>query len=374
MPLFPYTAVGACDAIRQEAENLLGENAPMNLQRATGMLDLMTTPGANAGMESNVVSAGDSTITTMRLLYDQPTRPCQVSTDPNTNICNDTTTTVARQEAFVQIDKKITSPARHFTLNDMIVLCDPDKNTFIRNRLRNDLVATRERFDEILLAEGLARRGKIYHADGTTTAAGANKDIQLLDNNNVNNPDQDIPLPSNFINLSLDYQNMQFKGAPALVGQGLLDKFIKLEKLACCNATIPFADAVQTTGAAYYFDQAANAVLGTTGIPSVSTNMLMLVPGALHLLKFNKNNISGLPNNDLEAHTVIQDPDYPALSWNLDFKWDCSTEVWKYSYSFHWTLFNTFQANSFATDTGTPDCGDELFGITGVMGYRVTRG
>lgn len=374
MPLFPYTAVGACDAIRQEAEDLLGSNAPINLTRQNGMLDLMTTPGSNDGLESDVVSAGDSTITTMRLLYDQRTRPCQVSTDPNTNICNDETTTTARKEAFVAIDKKITSPARHFTLNDMIVLCDPDKDTFIRKRLLSDLRATRTRFDEILLAEGLARRGKIYHADGTTTAAGANKTIQLLDNNNANSPDQDLPLPSNFINLSLDYQNMQFDGVPALVGQGLLDKFIRLEKLACCNAAIPFEDAVQATGAAYYFDQSANAVLGTTGIPSVSTNFLMLVPGALHLLTFNKNNISGLPNNDLEAHTVIQDPEHPALFWNLDFKWDCSTETWKYSYSLHWTLFNTFQSDSFATDTGTPDCGDELFGVTGVFGYTATRG
>jgi hypothetical protein len=369
MPLFPYTAVGACDAIRQEATRLGGENAPFNLGRATGMLDYMTNPLTNQGLESNVVSSGDGVITTMRLLYDQRTKPCQVSTDPNTNICNDTTTTVARKQAFVEIDKKITSPARQFTLNDMIVLCDPDKNTFIRTRLLNDLRATRERFDEILLAEGYARRGKIYHWDGTTTAAGANKTIQLLDSNNVNNPDQYIPLPGNFVKFAMDYQNMQFSGAPALIGQGNLDYFIRLQKLACCNAAIPFEDAVQATGAAYYFDQAANAVLGTS---ANTTNALMIAPGALHLLTFNKNNISGLPNNDLEAHTVVTDPENPALKWNLDFKWDCTTETWKYSYSLHWTLFNIFQSDSFGTDTGTPDCGDELFGITGVSGYAVT--
>ena len=366
MPLFPYTAVGACDAIRQEATRLGGANAPFNMGRATGMLDYMTNPLTNQGLESNVVSAGDSTITTMRLLYDQRTKPCQVSTDPNTNICNDVTTTVTRKQAFVEIDKKITSPARYFSLNDMIVLCDPDKNTFIRQRLLNDLRATRERFDEILLAEGLARRGKIYHWDGTTTNAGANKTKQLLDSNSTGSPDQDIPLPSNFVDFAMDYQNMQFSGAPALIGQGYLDKFMRLEKLACCNATIPFEDAVAQAGAAYYFDQAANASLG-------ANNILMIAPGALHLLTFNKNNISGLPNNDLEAHTVITDPENPALKWNLDFKWDCTTETWKYSYSLHWTLFNIFQSDSFGTDTGTPDCGDELFGITGVSGYSITR-
>jgi hypothetical protein len=371
MSLFPYTAVGACDAIRQEATRLGGANAPFNLGRQNGMLDYMTNPMTNEGLESSVVSSGDDVVTTMRLLYDQRTRPCQASTDPNTNICNDDTTTVARKQAFVEIDKKITSPARYFSLNDMIVLCDPDKNTFIRTRLLNDLRATRERFNEILLAEGYARRGKNYHWDGTTTAAGSNKAIQLLDSNNPNSPDQYVPLPSNFLKFAMDYQNMQFSGAPALIGQGNLDYFMRLAKLACCNAAIPFEDAVAQTGAAYYFDQAANAVLGTSG---TSTNALMIAPGALHLLTFNKNNISGLPNNDLEAHTVVTDPENPALKWNLDFKWDCTTERWKYMYSLHWTLFNIFQSDSFGTDTGTPDCGDELFGMTGVYGYQVTVG
>jgi hypothetical protein len=373
MPLFPYTAVGACDAIRQEATNLLGENAPMNLTRATGMFDYMTNPLYGGDIEKSVVSPDGATIATMRLLYDQPTRACQVSTDPNTNICTDTTTTVARKQAFVEIDKKITSPARHFTVSDMAVLCDPDKNTFIRTRLLNDLRATRERWDEILLAEGLARRGKIYHFDGTTTNAGANKTLQLLDSNNVNHTDQDIPLPSNFVNFQLDYQKMKFGGSPAIVGEGILHKFMTLEKLACCNAAIPFEDAVAQSGIQYYYDQAGNAVLGSSGIPINANTVLMLVPGALHLLTYQKNNIINI-NTDLEAHTVVTDPVNPSVKWNLDFKWDCSTETWKYSYSTHWTIFNVFQSDSFASDTGTPDCGDDLTGVTGVFGYSVSRG
>lgn len=373
MPLFPYDAVGACDAIRKEATALAGENAPFNLGRQTGMLDYITNPLYGADIEKSVVSDDGETIATMRLLYDQRTRPCQVSTDPNTNICTDTPITPTRKQAFVQIDKKITSPTRYFSVSDMAVLCDPDKNTFIRTRLQNDLRATRERWDEILLAEGLARRGKIYHFDGTTTNAGANKTIQLLDSNNVNNPDQQLPLPSNFVNLQLDYQKMQFSGTPAIVGEGILHKFMTLEKLACCNAAIPFEDAVAQSGMQYYYDQAANSVLGSTGIPQTSTNFLMLVPGALHLLTYQKNNIIKF-STPLEAHTVVQDPVIPGLYWNLEFKWDCDSERWKYHYSTHWTLFNVFQSDSFGSDTGTPDCGDELAGVTGVFGYSATVG
>ena len=40
----------------------------------------------------------------------------------------------------------------------------------------------------------------------------------------------------------------------------------------------------------------------------------------------------------------------------------------------HWTLFNVIQSDSFAGDSGTPDCGDELAGVTGVWGYTATQG
>jgi hypothetical protein len=364
MPLFPENAVGACDAFRLEATAMAGENAPFNLGRANGALDFITDPNNDRGVEVMTLGNDSENVRTARILYDQRTRPCQVSTDPNTNICNDTGITVTRKQAFAQIDKKISSPARYFTVEDMAVLCK-DKNTFIRERLDNDLRATRERFDEIILAEMAARKGKRYGWDGTTTAAGVDTNIQLLDNNNTQQPDQDLPLAGNFVNIQMDYANMQFSGAPAVIGQGYFDKFIRLQKLSCCNSATPYEDAIQAAGVAYFFDQSANAVLGN--------NKILVIPrGILHLLTYNVNNIIKI-NEPLEAHTVVSDPVNPRIKWNLDFKWDCTTNRWKYMYSLHWTMFNVIQSDSFGTDTGTPDCGDELFGVTGVWGYQVTR-
>lgn len=362
MPSFPETAVGACDAIRAEATALLGQNAPFNLGRATGALDFITDPNNDAGLEVLPVGNASEKVQTLRILYDQRTKPCQVSTDPNTNICNDTGTTVVRKQAFAQIDKKISSPAHYFTVEDMAVICK-GKSEFIRERLRNDLRATRERWDEIILAEMNARVGRYYGWSGITGTGYQN--IQLLDSNNTQQPDQDLPLAGNFVNILMDYQNMQFSGAPAVIGQGFFDKFIRLQKLSCCNSATPYEHAIQAAGVAYYFDQAANAVLGN--------NKIIVVPrGVLHLLQYNKNNLIKI-NTDLEAHTVVSDPENPRIKWNLDFKWDCTTERWKYMYSTHWTLFNAIQQDSFGTDSGTPDCGDELFGVTGVWGYQVTR-
>lgn len=371
MPSFPVTAIGACDAIRVEATAIAKDNAPFNLGRANGMLDFLTNPINEQGIDIREIEDSE-TVRSLAIYYDQRTKPCQVSTDPATNICNDTGTTVARKRAIVDIDKKITSPARFFTVDDMAVLCGPKtggnnatrKSEFIRQRLDNDLRATRERLDEILLAEANARVGRYYGWQANTGTGYRN--IQLLDSNNTQQPDQSLPLGANFVDIIMDYQNMQFSGAPAMIGQGILDKFIRLNKMACCNAAIPYEDAVAATGGAYYFDQAANAVLGA--------NKFLVIPnGILHLLTYNKNRSINI-NTDLEAHVVVTDPVNPKLKWNLDFKWDCTTERWKYMYSLHWTVFNVFQSDSFGSDTGTPDCGDELAGVTGIWGYTATQG
>lgn len=357
---FAMNAVGACDAIRAEATDIAGQNAPFNLGRQIGALDFITDPQNDVGLTSEVVSSASQKVTTLRILYDQRTKPCQVSTDPNTNICSDSLTTVTRKQAFVDIDKKITTPARYFDNDEMVVLCKGTKE-FIRERLLNDLRAGRERLDEILLAELNARVGKRYGWSGDTTAAGSYANLQLLSIQNG----QDIPLPGNYENIIMDYQNMQLSGIPAIIGQGYLDKFFKLQQMACCNSATPYGQAIAGAGAAYYFDQAANAVLG-------ANKVLVLPYRIMHLLTFNKNNNINI-NTELEAHTVITDPENPRIKWNLDFKWDCATEQWRYEYSLHWTVFNVFQSDSFGTDTGTPDCGDELFGMTGIFGYAITR-
>jgi len=356
---FNLTAIGACDRIRLEATDIAKENAPFNLGRATGMLDFITDP-SNGTIDAVPVSASNAKVPTFRILYDQRTKPCQVSTDPNTNICNDALINSPRKEAFAQVDKKITTPARYFSNDDMVVICQ-DTNTFIRERLQNDLRAGRERLDEILLAEANARIGMRYGWDGTTSNAGSYTNVQLLSIQNG----QDIPQPGNYENVVMDYNNMEFSGTPAIIGQGYLDKFMRLNDMACCNQATPYADAVSRAGAAYYFDQASNQVLGN--------NKFLVIPyNILHLVTFNKNNNIKI-NTDLEAHTVITDPVNPRLKWNLDFKWDCATEQWRYEYSLHWTVFNIIQSDSFGADAGTPDCGDELAGVTGILGYQATR-
>jgi hypothetical protein len=106
-----------------------------------------------------------------------------------------------------------------------------------------------------------------------------------------------------------------------------------------------------------------------------SNKALMLAFGSTHLLTFNENHNINI-NGDLVKHIVIQDPVYPSVSYDLDFKWDECTKSWIFMMSLYHDIFNVFQADSFNDDDDSPDnspaCADELVGITGIWGYYFT--
>lgn len=366
---FDHTIVGACENLRKEAANLAGANYPMNLARKNGALQFVTDP-ENGNVEVQVDQvAGDNgaKLTTLKVLYDQPTRSCQASTSLTTNICNDTTITPTRKQFTKAIGKKISSPARYFSNDDLVIICQGSQE-FIQNRLASDLRATKELWNEVLLAELSAMKGKIYHWDGTETQSGNSKSLQLLYAQNG----QDTPQPGNFVQIAQDFDNMKLNGVPAVIGDGYFDRYMRLNNLACCNSTTPYGSAVSNAGVAYYYDHKASDILGA--------NKTLVIPyGIIHMLTFNKNvNIAKMLGNNgnvgSEFHMVIPDPDGYPFSWNFDMKWDCTTERWKYMYSVHWDLFNIIQADSFASDTGTPDCSDDNVGISGVFSYQITKG
>lgn len=366
---FDHGLVGACEYIRREAEDLAGENYAFNLGRINGALDMLTSPD-NGGIETELITApgsNGSKLAQLRVLYDQRSRPCQASTSLTTNVCNDTGITPVRKQFFKSIGKKISSPVRSFTNDQLVIICKGSKE-FIRSWLVNDLRATRERLNEVLLAELNAMVGKNYGWDESTTSAGSYKDIQVL----TTQSGQDIPTPANYVTIEQDFKNMQLTGLPAIIGAGNFDRFMRLHGLSCCNSTTPYGEAVLSAGSAYFYDHSANDVLGA--------NKLLVLPfGVVHLLQFNENeNIKDVFGNDgnlgTEIHTTIPDPAGYPIKWNFDMKWDCTTKTWKYMYSVHWDIFNVYQTDSFGTDTGTPDCTDELIGMTGVFGYRATKG
>lgn len=380
MPLnaFDHTLVGACQNIQREAADLAGSNYAGRLGRINGALDFVTSPD-NGGVDTGlVIPAGTNgnKLTQLQVFYDQRLRACQASTSLTTNVCNDTGVRVARKQFIKTITKKISTPVMQFTNDELVIICQGSKE-YIQRWLLNAVRATKERWNEVLIAELSAMRGKKYRHDGSEVLASTWTDLQLLFSSNG----QNLPQPGNYIQIEQDFKTMQLTGVPAIIANGNFDTFIRLHGMSCCNQATPYAQAVQSAGAAYFYDHAVGDILG-------DNNRFLVIPfGIVKLITFNENknieDVLGAGNLGTEIHVTVPDPDgltqftngkrHPVM-WNFDMKWDCTNKSWKYMFSLHWDVFNVYQTDSFATDTGTPDCTDDLVGMTGVFGYRATAG
>lgn len=368
MSKFNMNIVGFCENIRKEAEDLAGTNYGYNLKRKTGALDFITSQeNAPDPVDATLLSwdAGKK-IGTLLIHYDQRTKVCEINDHEGNTICS-AGSTPRRKSVQKNINRYVSTPVRKYTNEEMVVICK-DTKKFIRERVfGSDVRAAHEKMDEMILADLVTLTGKNYEWDGTTTSAGSSKDIQLIDNST----DQRIPLPGNFAEMILDYQNNQLTGTPALIGQGNLQMYYTLDNMSCCNSTTPYGESDISGDARFYLDQAANTILGTN-------QFLMIAPGITKFVPFNENRNINQDFGD-SIHIVIPDPIYP-FDWNMDFSWDKCTKSWIYMLSIHWTVFNVFQSDSFANDGEdtspdmSPDCNDELRGMMGAFAYRATAG
>lgn len=364
MPNYNLDIIGACEKIRVEAENLAGQNYAYNLKKKTGALDFITSP-ENGGVDASLISYDNGRkIARMRLLYDQRTKDCEIVTDCNQNVCDEGSTPV-RKEAIISISRCLKTPVREYHNDDMVALCK-DTQAFMRDRMMSDVIAAHQKFSKLILADLDDALGKNVEWDGSSTAAGQYKDIELI--RSVSG--QRIPQVGNWGEVMLDYENNQLVGQPAVIGQGNLQMFYKLHGWSCCNATTPYGEANIDNDARFYLDQSANNVLG-------ANKFILASYGIFKLLTFNENRNIGI-NTPIEQHIVIRDPMGYPFDWDLDFYFDKCDKMWKSQMSLVWGTFNVYRDDSFAADgegsspDASPDCNDELDGMTGVFGYHAT--
>lgn len=349
---------GACAQMLVQMETIAQNNYAFNLGRKTGALDYITSP-MNGGVKSELISVDQGRkLAQARVTYKQRARPCDLVTTP-VGLCT-TPQSPRAKEVLVTINNYIGSKPQAFTNSDMINICQ-DTTSFINDYVLSFMRAGRERVSELIMADLRAGVGVNYRHDGTVTVAGACSTEQLL--GTVNS--QKVPLFGNWSDILLDYQNNQLNGVPAIIGDGFFWQFTQLAQLACCNASIPYEAAIATAGAANFIDQSASRVNG-------ANNIIMAAFGAAHLLWFNENHNINI-NTPIQQHIVVPDPVYAALSWDIDFVFDECTKAWIFKIGAWVDTFNSFQADAFGSDPSvTPDCHDDLEGMTGIFCYNVT--
>lgn len=363
---FNLDIVGACENIRKEAETLAGQNYAYNLKKKTGALDFITSEDNGNAVDAELISYQQGKkIATLKVLYDQRTKECQISDNCDITVCDEGSTPL-RKEALFNISNCVKTPVREYSNDDMVALC-MDTQTFIQKRAGSDLRAGVEFLSTRLLAEYDNQIGINKEWDGSTTLAGQYKPIQLI---NSALDEQRVPLPGNWAEVMLDYETNQLGGTPAAIGQGNLQMFFKLHGWSCCNSATPYGAADLDGDGRFYLDQSANAVFGPN-------KFVIVAPGILKLVTFNENRNINI-QDDSVVHMVIPDPNGYPFDWNLDAYWDKCTKTWKIMYSVMWGLFNVYQADSFAgihesdSPDSSPDCADPLDGMLGVFGYEAT--
>lgn len=358
MPLL-NNLVGACNSVLAQMADLQGQNYAFNMGKKLGYLDFITS-GANISMSNPVTTQmkANGKIRRVELLYSQRTLDDVIKTGTaamDATLC-DTGTTFAEKSVIVEIDNRIATRVLEFSNEQLNEICENPQN-FMDKFMFQEMKAGREKLDKVLLAETDAAAGKIVGHDGTTSSdpgAGAGKSLKLL---SVAASGERVPLFSNWGTIGLDYMNMELAGTPAIIGQGISYEFMQLAKWSCCNATIPYDDAVALSGSAYFLDQNVNTILG-------ANEMLVIAPGSQILLTYNEN-VNLNINTDTNRHIVIQDPVYPGLKWDMDWRWNECDKKWNIFLSFYFKLFNTFQADSFNSP-------DTLDGMTGIFKYVAT--
>jgi hypothetical protein len=366
-PTFEIDLAGICPVVLKSAADLAKNNYAMALEKKNGTLDFLTDP-SNGSVKADLSQKGKN-IVRGKVVYKQPTKSCEIldgSDAQDTGICDEAIES-EEKEVDVIIDDAVATKPRQFTAQKFHTICQ-DIPSFVKEYLDSDMRALRERTNEKALAKIAVDAGVKIRQNGDEVGQGLYTEVPLL--HTVNG--QSVPLIGNFQEqILLDYSNMKFTGTPALIGQGNLQTFLALADMACCNSSnISYENAIAKAGAAAFIDQSVNSTLG-------ANKFLMAAFGASHLLWFNKNSVMGKPNTELVRHIVVPDPIYPQLKWDLDFKWDECDEVWVYQLSASFDVFNVFQFDSFADDSGaeatSPTCDDELLGVTGIWGYTATK-
>lgn len=357
---------GGCEKILRQMGDIAKNNYAFGLGRKTGMLEFLLDPSnGKIKLDLNNTQAGKKFVKS-KVVYKKRTKPCEILTDDSVDGLCDAGSEPEEGSIDVTITKRIGTPVKSFSNDNMVNICQ-DTTSFVNEYLVSDMRALREKASEIMLGLADDAIGVNHEADGSTTAAGSYKTIQLLGTSA--DTGTQVPLFANFADIGLDYMNNQLNGVPNLIGQGNLDKFMQLQKFSCCNsAGVAYDAAIAQSGVAFWQDQAANSVLG-------ANKFLSIAPNVLHLLWFNKNHNINIDSN-LVRKIVIPDPVYAPLKWDLDFKFDECDDTWNYTLSAWLDLFKAYQSDAFGTNgPGDPsplNCEDELVGLTGVFGYTGT--
>ena len=131
-----------------------------------------------------------------------------------------------------------------------------------------------------------------------------------------------------------------------MIGSGNFDLYAKTQQIACCNSTTG-TDLAQWVDYQYYNDRFVEGIVG-------ANHFLVLAPGAVQLVTWNKYVGDYAKRNDVFEHGTLTDP-FSGLTYDLKVHYDDCIDQYVIKFQLNWTMF-FIPANAFSA-------GDDLFGV-----------
>ena len=320
---------GLCSKLQQDLNNVAGSNAPALKRDRTGYLDAVVSEENKSGVEMIQVPTNGK-YRAVQINYIQ-----RGTTDDVNLTCSQTcegSIEKAPFETVVNITNCIETKGLVFNEDQMRKLCEPD-SVYVSNVIMSQMNAVNVALNKQMLALQASSFGNF--ADGTNL-----KSVQLFEN--TTNAARAIATAQ----IRHEYEKTGAVGAPLMIGGGNLDLFAKVQQIACCNSTTG-TDLARWVDYMYYNDRFVDTEIG-------ANEFIVLAPGAVQLVTWNKYVGSYAKRNDVFEHGTITDP-FTGLTYDLKVHYDDCADQWVIKFLLNWELF-FIPANAFAAS-------DDLSGV-----------
>ena len=312
---------GLCQKLQTTLNRTAGQNAPALKRDRVGFLEALISDENRAGVEMIPIETNGKK-RLVQIDYYQRGTEADVDLTGNTSCSAD----IEKEplETIVSVDEVISTKGLIFNEDEMRKLCEAD-DVWVSNVLMGQMNAINVALNKQLLALQAANFGTF--ADGAVQ-----KTVKLFED--TTNAARGIATAQ----IRHEYEKTAASGAPLMIGGGTLDLFAKATQIACCNDL--GADLSRWTDYRYYNDRFVEGVIGTG-------EFIVLAPGAVQLVTWNKYVGSYAKRNDVFEHATIVDP-FTGLTYDLKVHYDDCNDQWTIKFFLNWTLFfipnNAFEA------------------------------
>ncbi len=313
---------GLCQKLQTDLNSVAGMNAPALKRDRVGYLDALMSEENRMGFEAIPIPTNGKN-RSVQVNYIQ--RGTADSVNLTCTASCDTDQEIAPLESIVTITECIETKGMLFSEDQMRKLCEAD-SVYVSNVIMSQMNAINTALNQQLLSEQSTNFGNF--SDGTTQ-----KDIQLFE------ATSNAPRAIAAAQIRHEYDLTGASGAPMIIGGGNFDLYAKTQQIACCNSSTGM-DLSRWTDYRYYNDRFVDSVIG-------ANEFVVLAPGAVQLLTWNKYVGDYAKRNDVFEHGTITDP-FTGLTYDLKVHYDDCADAWSIKLQLNWGLF-FIPANAFGT-------------------------